>query len=240
VVVSELRRRELSDLLGIPDSRIKVIPNGIDAHPFLGLGEQTRRIVERLDLFSAEPLLLLPVRITPRKNIELALQVLAALTKFYPRSMLVVTGPPGPHNPNNEQYFNGLREMRANLNLEGRAFFLTELSAKPLPDDVIADLYRLADALFLPSREEGFGIPVLEAGLAGLPLFLADIQPLRSLAGECAVYFSPDASPERVAAKVVNRLASDPIISMRVQVRQNYSWDGIYRSSIAPLLEEIK
>lgn len=237
VVVSELRRRELSELLGIPDRRITVVPNGVDAHRFLGLGEQTRRIVDQLDLFSAEPLLLLPVRITPRKNIELALRVLAALSDHYPRSMLVVTGPLGPHNPNNEQYFDRLREIRKVLNLEGRAFFLTEVSPGYLPDDVVAGLYRLADALFLPSREEGFGIPVLEAALAGLPLFCADIQPLRSLAGEHAVYFSPDASPQSVAAQVVERLVNDPIFSMRVHARQNYSWEQIYQRSIAPLLE---
>ncbi len=148
-----------------------------------------------------------------------------------------MTGPLGPHNPNNVNYFERLSVLRKDLNLEGQAFFLAEVSPEPLPDEVIADLYRLADALFLPSREEGFGIPILEAGLAGLPIFCTDIPPLRDLAGEHAVYFSPDASPESVAAQVVERLAHDPIFGMRVQVRQNYSWDQIYRSSIAPLLE---
>ncbi len=57
---------------------------------------------------------------------------------------------------------------------------------------VVADLYRIADALFLPSREEGFGLPVLEAGVSRLPVICADIPALRELAGDDATYVDPD------------------------------------------------
>ena len=150
--------------------------------------------------------------------------------------MLVVTGPPGPHNPANAAYFAHLKELRAALGLEGSVHYLAELVEGYLPDAVIADFYRLADALFLPSREEGFGIPVLEAGLSRLPIFCADIPPLRELAGDRATYFSPDAPPEHVAALVANRLAADPNYAMGVHVRRNYTWEGVYAQRIAPLL----
>src|SRR5262249_10545528 len=149
-------------------------PNGVDVARFLKLGSVTQALVQQLDLFSLAPLLLLPVRITPRKNIELALAVLAELRARYPRAALVVTGPLGAHNPPNVEYLEQLRPRRSELGLETSALFLAELSDQPLSDEVIADFYRLADGLFLPSREEGFGIPVLEAGLARLPLFCAD------------------------------------------------------------------
>ncbi|OGO41867.1 MAG: hypothetical protein A2W36_04345 [Chloroflexi bacterium RBG_16_58_14] len=236
VAVSELRLQELAGLLGIPPERITVIPNGVDVFQFLGLQEQTQTFVEQLGLMAAEPLFLLPVRITPRKNIELALLTLAALQKRFPNPALVVTGPVGPHNPNNVKYMERLRAMRNELNLENKAHFLTELSSGYLSDSAVAGLYRLVDALILPSREEGFGIPILEAGLSGLPIFCTDIPPLHSLARNYATYFSPTANPEIIASLIYDRLSKDPIYRMRVQVRKNFTWEQIYSQYIAPLL----
>src|SRR5207247_11073061 len=57
-----------------------------------------------LELFEADPLLLLPVRMTRRKRIELAIDALAELRRTHPRAALVVTGGPGAHNPTNVTY----------------------------------------------------------------------------------------------------------------------------------------
>jgi glycosyltransferase involved in cell wall biosynthesis len=239
VVVSDLRRIELTGLLGDSSGSITVVPNGVDALQFLSLHEQTLAFVHQLDLLAAEPLLLLPVRITPRKNIELALQVLAAMQNDFPNPILVVTGPLGPHNPANVKYMERLKALRHDLNLESSAHFLADFSSGYLPDSVIADFYRLADALFLPSREEGFGIPVLEAGLVGIPIFCTDIPPLYSLAGENAVYFNPDAQPGSVATSIHTYLTTNPSYRMRVKVRKLFTWEQIYLQYIAPLLESI-
>jgi glycosyltransferase involved in cell wall biosynthesis len=237
VVVSELRRRELADLLAIPLERITVIPNGVDLAAFYKLEEQTQALARQMCLLDAAPILLLPVRITPRKNIELALHTLAALRQEFPSASLVVTGPLGPHNPANVEYFDRLRALRADLSLEGSAHFLAERVEAYLPDPVIADFYRLADALLLPSREEGFGIPVIEAALAGLPVFCADIPPLRDLGSSQVTYFSPDADPEQIAGPVARRLSLDPVYQMRVRVRSTYSWERVYAQHIVPLLK---
>ncbi len=238
VVVSTLRQRELSELLHVPPDRIRVVPNGLDIASFMKLEVQTADLVRRLKLLEAEPLLLLPVRITTRKNIELAVRVVAALRSYFSNPTLIVTGPPGPHNPANAAYFERLQNLRAALGLEGAVHYLTELVEGYLPDAVIADFYRLADALLMPSREEGFGIPILEAGLSRLPIFCTDIAPLRELAGNRATYFSPDALPEQVADQIAAHLATDPCYAMGVHVRGAYTWEGVYARDIAPLLAE--
>src|SRR5690606_17181679 len=107
----------------------------------------------------------------------------------------IVTGPPGPHNPSNPGYLGELLQLRDELALTETAHFLYAYgsSDEPLiPDDTtMANLYQLADGLLFPSTQEGFGMPVLEAGLAGIPVFAADLPPLRSTGGDDALYFEP-------------------------------------------------
>ncbi len=236
VTISEMRQHELAELFQIDEADIAVIPNGVDVAAFHKLETQTREYVKRLDLLQATPLLLLPVRITPRKNIELALHVCANLKQHFPDMKLVVTGPLGPHNPANVKYFEKLLAVRAQLSVENSACFLAELTSEYIPDEVISDFYHLADALFLPSREEGFGIPILEAGFAGLPIFCSDIPTLRRLGGAHATYFSPDADPHKLADTIADHLSSNPVFRMRSDVHSRYTWERIYAQKIAPLL----
>jgi glycosyltransferase involved in cell wall biosynthesis len=238
VVVSELRRTELAGLLGLPVDEIRVIPNGVEIESLLKLERKTVGIIRALGLLEGAPLLLLPVRITRRKNIELALEALAGLRMQMPAAKLLVTGPVGPHNPANLAYLEKLVRLRDDLGLAGAAHFLAETSPDFLPDEVIADFYRIADGLLLTSQEEGFGIPVLEAGLYGVPIFCSDISPLRELAGDLADYFKPDEKPEYIGRLIFLRLKMDPAYQMRKKVRQEYSWERIYRLNIEPLLKE--
>ncbi len=236
VTISEMRQHELAELFQINKDEIVVIPNGIDVANFHKFEKQTREYVRQLDLLHATPLLLLPVRITPRKNIELALHVCAYLKQVFPDTKLVVTGPLGPHNPANVEYFDRLVALRKELGLVNTVCFLAELTAEYIPDEIVSDFYHLADALFLPSREEGFGIPILEAGLAGLPVFCSDIPPLRGLGGTHATYFSPDANPRELADTIAGHLSSNPVFRLRIEVRRQYMWENIYVRNIAPLL----
>jgi glycosyltransferase involved in cell wall biosynthesis len=57
-----------------------------------------------------------------------------------------------------------------------------------IDQDELADLYRGAAALLLPSRQEGFGIPVIEAMASGTPVVLSADPALREVAGDAASY----------------------------------------------------
>jgi len=235
VVVSELRRTELAGLMKIPPETIRVIPNGVDAARFYKLESQTQTLLEQTKLLEAEPILLLPVRVTPRKNIELALRVLAELRKKNPRAALVVTGPLGPHNAKNRTYFEMLTNLRDQLGLNGSVHFLSDLVDSFLPDEVIADFYRIGDTLFFPSREEGFGIPLIEAAFSHLHAFCASIPPLRELGMGDATFFSPDEDPAKVAAMVEEYFQSSPEARLSIRARASFRWEAIYRQHLAPL-----
>jgi glycosyltransferase involved in cell wall biosynthesis len=250
VVVSMHRQAKLAELLELPLEQIRVITPGVHVPGFLKLEPLTWSLVEHLNLLDADPLILLPARITRRKNIEFAIRITAALGKIMSNTTLVVTGPPGPHNPTNLAYLRSLQELRRKLDVAQQVHFLYEYGQMAeqggdpeqpllLPDAAISDLYRLADLLLFPSQREGFGMPVLEAGLARLPVFAADIPPVRESAGDLAHLFSLTDSPDSVARQIAGFLEKDRAYRLRRRVLARFTWHGIVERQIVPLLQEV-
>jgi glycosyltransferase involved in cell wall biosynthesis len=230
VAVSDERARQLAGLAGLSRERIAVVPNGVDIAAALGLSSAGARLAERLDLYRADPLLVLPARLTRRKRVEAAIAATAALRGRGRQAALVVTGPPGPHNIANEGY---LRELTA-LAADVEGVHLLHALGMRAPYRVIADLYALADALVLPSASEGFGIPLLEAALHRLPIVCSDIPTLRDLAGDSATYVPPDASGE-VLADAIERCLDDPRARFRSRVRA-LAWPRVLEERVVPLV----
>jgi glycosyltransferase involved in cell wall biosynthesis len=237
VTVSEARRCELAALYGIPAGQIGVVPPGVDPAEFQKWHPVTGRLVKEQRLLEADLCFLLPARITRRKNIELAIRIVAEVRAQTGRDVrLIVTGPPGPHNAGNAAYLAQLRTLAAELHIKDAVCFLYENYGE-LPAPVVADLYGLCDALLFPSTEEGFGIPVLEAGLARLPAFCADIPPLRATGEDAAHFFDPAAPPARTAAGIISALAQERGYRLHRRVLQTYTWQRIVAEQLLPLLE---
>ena len=242
VVVSESLRERWSRLTGRPPSEIHVIPPGVEPAEFGRWTTATRRAYSALALEQADIILLLPSRVTRRKNIELAIEIVSAMRRQSELDVrLLVTGPPGPHNPTNRSYFDELMDLRRRLHLEASVHFLYRLEPdepKALDDASVADLFSVSDALLLPSRDEGFGIPVLEAGLARLPIFCSDIPPFHETGGREVTTFGLDDPPADVARTILDGLDRDRAYHLRRRVRRELTWTQILRSRLLPLLEE--
>lgn len=86
--------------------------------------------------------------------------------------------------------------------------------------DALVELYRGAAALLLPSRYEGFGLPVIEAMACGTPVVLSDEPALREVAGEAAVYAEGD------LADAVRRALADRARLARAGTRRaaGFTW----------------
>jgi glycosyltransferase involved in cell wall biosynthesis len=103
---------------------------------------------------------------------------------------------------------------------------------------VVADLLRVSDALFMPSHREGFGMPILEAGLAGIPVFCSDRVPAAVEIGvQDLVRFSPEADADQVAGSIGNWMENSPVFRLRRRVRQGLTWRSIFDRQILPLLD---
>lgn len=244
VTVSAARQRELAALLGVAPETVINAPPGVDVPSLLAWTPEMCGLEARLHLLDADCLLLLPARLTRRKNIPYALHVLAEARKQGGRDVrLIVTGPPGPHNPANAAYLRELLELREALGLNTAAHFLYTLGEADepfIPDDAtVAALLRSCDALLMTSTQEGFGMPVLEAGLVGLPVFAADMPSVREVAGEDCYRFDPMVeAPEVVVRRLLGALDASPAARLRVKVRQTMRWETIVTERLVPLLED--
>jgi glycosyltransferase involved in cell wall biosynthesis len=241
VAISGERQQEAARLFGVAPETIPVIPNGIGVDEFLPTTPVVTDVVNRLHWAGRELVLLAPVRMTRRKNLEASIRVVAELGRRGNDPLLVITGPGGPHNTKNVEYVADLQQLSRDL---GVADHVAMLSLLPTPDGGTltlddadtAALYFWADALLFTTQQEGFGLPILEAGLAGLPIFCSDLPVLREVGGPHACYFPPDAPPAAIADQLLGVLDALGPSALRRRVRQWYSWEGIYERQIRPLL----
>jgi len=174
IAVSEATRQ---DLLRFYGTDAAVVPHGVEEDFFAIAANR-------------EPagFLLYPSTTHPHKNHDRLLRVFARLRAEQPSLRLVLTGVPGFAG---ERVRRLIRELGLEEAVDLRGW---------LPREELLELYRRASAFVYPSLFEGFGMPVLEALAAGLPVACSSIEPLRSLAGGCALLFDPQNEDEMLAA----------------------------------------
>ncbi|MGD2143351.1 MAG: glycosyltransferase family 4 protein [Anaerolineae bacterium] len=241
VAVSRQRQRALAELFNCSPEEIRVVYNGVDPALLLGLTDEGYGLVDRLDLLGADVVLLMPVRVTRAKNIELALRVVAALKAQGSSVKLVLTGPPDPHDRESMAYFRRLQATRGELGVEDEMRFVFESGSDPdagftVEMPIVADLFRVSDVVFMPSHREGFGMPVLEAGLVGVPVVCTAVPAAHEIGGHDVTVVDSKSDPARIAQRIVSLLEQSPVHRLRRRVRQRYSWQAIFHRDIEPLL----
>ncbi len=241
VVVSREKQQALGATFQCPAEAIHVVYNGVEPRHLLGLQPESEDLIERLALLQSDLVILMPVRITPNKNIEYALGLVAALKALACRTKLVITGPPDPHDIQSMQYFQTLRACRADLSLDDDVHFIFEMGHDPsepllISSAVVGDLLRMSDLMFMPSISEGFGIPVLEAGLLGIPAVCSDTIPAAVEIGQDdVILFDASKPPGELGKKILHEINHNALYRFRRRVKQHDTWQSIFSRDMQPL-----
>lgn len=152
----------------VPPERLLHAPYGVASE----FSPQPRRVDLPIGLDG--PFLLHVGNNIPRKRMDVLLDVFAAVRPRVPGLHLIQVGGPWPP------------EYAVQIARLGIGQYVDQ--ARGLTREQLAELYRRAAAVVVPSEAEGFGLPVIEALACGAPVIASDIPTLREAGGDAAIY----------------------------------------------------
>jgi glycosyltransferase-like protein len=232
LVVSRTWQRRLADEYGL---KADVVTNGVDVNrfgvaPAPGIAAALRTRVGAEDRF----LILTVGGIEPRKGTDQMFRALALLRRRWARPpVLAIIG--GHSFQDHTPYRSRVIASMADLDLEfGRDVALLGT----VPDDEMAAWYHAADAFAFPSVNEGFGLVVLEAMAAGLPVVLTGLPVFAEYVrfGEDALAVAP--GEHEGLADALDAVAHDGDLRAMLrhkgrQVAARFGWDTTALQHIA-------
>lgn len=79
-------------------------------------------------------------------------------------------------------------------------------------------------------------MPVLEAGLVGIPVVCTEVPAAVEIGGQDVILFDLEEEPDRLAGRILAWTKESAVHRLRRRVRQGYTWQAIFRRDIEPLL----
>jgi D-inositol-3-phosphate glycosyltransferase len=246
VANTRVERRELISRYGADPERVSVVAPGVDLErfrpPATGRADQARLSARsRFNLPSDAYVVAFVGRIQPLKAPDVLIRAAAALHMQDPevarRQIVVVVG--GPSGSGLERPA-ALMELAASLGLSGAVRFLP-----PQTGDALADLYRAADLVAVPSYNESFGLVALEAQACGTPVVAAAVGGLVTAVRDGVSGVLLDSHQPDDWARVLGGLLASPRRRARLAIgavghARNFSWDrtasgllAVYREAVA-------
>ena len=220
-VMTTWGKRDVVEQYGLPEEKVAVVPWApvLDAYPVPSENDLT---TARSKFSLPEAFVFYPAHTWEHKNHIGLLEALAILRDRYGLTVpLVCSG--------------GLTEAFARIQRKTRQLRLTDQVkflgfVSPLE---LQSLYRLSRCMVFPSKFEGWGLPVTEAFLAGVPVACSNVTSLPDLAGDAALVFDPYQPGE--IADAVRRLWTDEALRDTLVERgknnvARFTWDRTART----------
>jgi len=211
ITVSDSTRNDLGNYLKIDREKIRTIYHGSD-----------RKLEKPITLTGLIPrqekYLLYVGGFDPRKNMERSVIAFKKLIEKYHHPDLVFFIICDYDDSAKKQFTNYIQT----IGLSGKVHLTGFVS-----DSDLYHYYKNADLLFFPSLYEGFGLPVIEAMSAGIPVAVSDRSSLPELVGDAGLLFDPENTD--YMAEQLHRILSEPdlkekMVSRGLQISQKFTW----------------
>ena len=213
ITISEWSASEIIERIGIPKERLHVVPLGIEKKNEVNIKKNIKILNDKYFIFIGSN--------DYHKNLDIVISALCdeSLSEY----QLVVVG----DNFTNAQK-NNWKKILAN-----RIFFYGHLD-----DNETVQLLSRAEALLLPSFNEGFGLPPFEAAIQNVPSICSDRPAMNQVLREAALFADPTNQDEWISAMnmVINREKSVfKKLEKAKNLAQNYEWKDFLQSLLAIL-----
>ena len=224
ITVSEHSKTELAKWTRIDPNKIEVIPLGVDQRWFAEVAPETfARVKQNYQL--PKQFFISVGTLQPRKNVAATIQAHRALSiaqrAQYP---LLIVGRAGWRC---ESVISLIKQDAA----QGAVRWLTQVS-----DEDLLPIVKLATGLVFPSLAEGFGLPVLEAFAAQVPVITSNTTSLPEVAGTAALCVSP--TDVAAIAQSMQRLIDDQALCLNLREQglnqaKRFTWTACAQSTVA-------
>jgi len=214
ITVSEMARRHIHEVFGVPESCLHVIYNGIDTEIF-----SPSEHVSRL----SNMILMVMSRDTAVKGLRFLLQALAKLREKYDLNLVVVGRTLG----------DGVTEkLMDDLGITANVSFRDQIDT-----DELVRLYRLATLVVVPSTYEGFGLPAAEAMSCGAPVVSTTAGALPEVVGDAGILVPP-ADPSALAGAIAGLIENQSRLRElgemgRRRILEQFSWKDAAKRTLA-------
>ena len=224
ITISEYSKTELSKWAHIDPRKIEVIPLGVDQRWFAEVPPATLTLVQQTYQLPKQFFVSIGT-LQPRKNVAATIQahrMLSAVQRAqYP---LIIVGRAGWRCEN-------VISMIQQDTVGGTVRWLTHVS-----DQDLLPIVKLAKGLVFPSLAEGFGLPVLEAFAAQVPVITSNTTSLPEVAGGAALCVSPTNIGD--IAESMQRLIDDEALCLNLRQKgliqaKRFSWEACARKTTA-------
>lgn len=217
IAVSEFSRRQIVADTGVSPEKVTAIHEA---------GRPPLPAIETSDILSQyaleSPYILAFTSLSAHKNIERLLEAFAQLQQELPHRLVLVG-----HMPPDSDLQNQIRHLQLTQRV---------LVTGYVPDAHVMPLLQYADLFVFPSWYEGFGLPLLDAQQAGVPIASSNAASLPEVAGEGALFFDPHSTQEM--AQAIRRGVQDA--ALRDYLRQKgtanlarFSWRQAAQETLA-------
>ena len=171
LAVSNFIKDSIIRNLGIEESRVKVVYNGVDTTIFKPCEELQEKICKKFRINDEDVVVMYVGRIVPEKGLSHVIIALHYLINKYRKKVkLLVVGPKGHFDIKEDKYFKYVEMLVSKLGLRDNVLYVGEREHKSL-----AEFYNAADIVVVPSLcEEAFGMVAIEAMACEKPVVTYD------------------------------------------------------------------
>ena len=224
LAVSTATKEEIVRLLALPTASVEIIPPLLNPI-FRVAGDRDADARAAAKLGVREPYVLAVASLEPRKNFGRLLDAWSSLGGTTGAHQLVVVAA------------EGWRQGRVRRRLERMTGDGSVVKIGHISEEVLAGLYRRANAFVFPSLAEGFGLPVAEAMACGAPVVTSRASSMPEVAGDAALLVDPEETDEIAAA--IDRLLGDVDLRRRLRDRGLERARSFSREALVPRLFEV-
>jgi glycosyltransferase involved in cell wall biosynthesis len=184
----------VAELLGVPPARLTVVPNAVDVARFADGDRAAARAA--LGIEDDRPVVALVGRIDPHKGQDDYVRAAPLVRAAHPDALLLLVG-----STAKDDVAAPIRDLIAAEGAGDVVRFTGYVDDMP-------GLYAAIDVLAAPSRSEGFGLMLVEAMAAGVPIVASAVDAIPEVVGDGPALLVPPSDPAALAT-AINRVLAD-------------------------------